>query len=168
MKHDIALGWQLYSFGRRHWNFKHPADLGLGPLDPYGEPQVRSLALREQLEHGTAFLCSYYEHGNCRWWIKGDSYPAGVEFVWDGCRVAGLLVWQGGAATLQPKTYNDRHTAAAQFLEDYTLWCNGELDEDDADDFLEMIQTRDVKRINRRKKKVIQQPVRNLSEEKAK
>lgn len=148
----IKLGWWLYSFSTRHINFKHPDKLGIAPPDKFGEPVIRDFALRRQLDCGTAFFCSYYEHGLCWWGLKG-AQPAGVEFQWDGRRVAGLLVWQGGARTLLPKTFEERQKAAAAFLEDYTKYANGEATEDDPAWWLEEIQVRDARTPGKARKK---------------
>lgn len=118
--------WRLYSFCSRHNEFKHPDTLGLGPLDRFGEPAIRNIGLRQQLKAGTAFLLSYFEHGNSLWMLKEGSIPAGIEFQWDGARVAGLLRWEGKAVDLGPKTYADRMKDAQNFLDIYNAWANGE------------------------------------------
>lgn len=119
-------GWKLHSFCRRHASFKHPDDLGLGPIDPAtGLPKVNNPGLRSKLKHGLAFYLSYFEHGNCIWFLNGEQ-PCGVEFRWDGVRVAGLLVWSSSAKDLGPKTLDARRDDAAAFLKSYTSWCNGE------------------------------------------
>lgn len=119
-------GWKLYSFCRRHSNFRHPDDLGLGSIDPTtGLPKITNPGLRNKLKHGLAFILSYYEHGNCLWLLLGDE-PAGVEFRWDGVRLAGLLVWEDKASHLGPRTFDGRRQDAAVFLRTYTAWCNGE------------------------------------------
>ena len=43
-------GWTLHSFCRRHASFKHPADLGLGDLDPLtGLPRITNPGLRSKV-----------------------------------------------------------------------------------------------------------------------
>lgn len=119
-------GWQLHSFCRRHASFKPPDDLGLGSIDPStGLPKVNNPGLRSKLKHGLAFFLSYFEHGNCLWFLNGQE-PCGVEFQWDGVRVAGLLVWEGKPGDLGPKTFDGRQKDAAGFLKSYTSWCNGD------------------------------------------
>ncbi len=119
-------GWKLYSFGRRHTNFKHPGELGLGDLDPStGLPKIRNPGLRSKLKKGLAFFLSYYEHGCCSWFLHGVQ-PPGVEFMWDGVKVAGLLVWEDKANHLGPKTLEGRRQDAAGFLQTYTAWANGQ------------------------------------------
>lgn len=120
-------GWKAHSFNRRHINVTEPGDLGLShSLDPStGLPTVRNPGLRKKLQTGLAFFLSYYEHGNSMWFLHGEQ-PAGVEFRWDGVRVAGLLVWEGKPGDLGPKTYEDRRADASRFLETYTAWANGE------------------------------------------
>lgn len=133
LSHDADLenpcendGWRVYSFCRRHASFKHPDDLGLGPIDPgTGLPKIKNPGLRSKLKNGLAFILSYYQHGQCLWFLHGDE-PAGVEFRWDGVRVAGLLVWEQRPSELGPKTLDGRRQDAAAFLKTYTSWANGE------------------------------------------
>ena len=122
-EHD---GWKVYSFGRRHANFRHPDDLGLGTIDPgTGLPKINNPGLRSKLRNGLAFFLSYYEHGQCLWFLNGEQ-PPGVEFTWDGVKIAGLLVWEAKASDLGPRTCDGRRQDAADFLQTYTAWCNGE------------------------------------------
>lgn len=119
-------GWKLYSFCRRHASFRHPDDLGLGPINPStGLPKVINPGLRSKLRNGLAFILSYYEHGNCIWFLHGEQ-PPGVEFTWDGVKIAGLLIWEGHRADLGPKTIEGRRQDASAFLTTYTAWANGE------------------------------------------
>lgn len=128
--------WVVHSFGRRHSNFCEPSSLGLGELDSYGEPKVTNIGLRKKLEAGTAFLLSYFEHGNCTWSLKGEGHTC----QFDSVRVAGLLVWSGspkgcGYADIPAgenwdkkhwKTdFKSRQKSAREFLDLYTDWCNG-------------------------------------------
>jgi len=117
--------WKLYSFCTRHNSFKSPSDLGLGALKD-GEPTIRNPGLRQKMKVGLAFFLSYFEHGNCLWFRKGTSAPAGVEFQWDGTRIAGLLVWEHDPSEIGAKTYEDRAKDADAFLNEYTAWSNGE------------------------------------------
>lgn len=109
--------WKLYSFSTRHVNFKHPEELGFDPL---------SIGLRRKLEVGTAFILSYYEHGNSLWMLKDGRIPAGVEFQWDGVRVAGLLIWEHPTSHMGAKSYEDRMKDAQGFLDQYNEWANGQ------------------------------------------
>lgn len=118
--------WTLYSFSRRHSTFKAPCDLGLGGLGEDGTPEVFDLDLQKKLEQGLAFWLSYFEHGNCLWFLRGDPAPPGVEFQWDGRRLAGLLVWEYPEDQIGAKTLEDRRADALAFLKEYTTWCNGE------------------------------------------
>lgn len=119
-------GWRLYSFSDRHNSYKHPEKLGLAMrLGEDGKPVVRNPGLRRKLETGLAFWLSYYEHGRCLWMLYGEERP-GVEFRWDGTRIAGLLVWEEPPKNLGLKTYEERASSARLFLENYTSWCNGE------------------------------------------
>lgn len=117
--------WTIHSFSSRHVNFKHPDELGIGPPDEYGEPIVEDEELKAKLESGLAFFLSYYEHGNSIWFRKGDHRP-GVEYRWDGVRIAGLLVWEHPEDHIGAKTYEERAKDADGFLKAYTSWANGE------------------------------------------
>lgn len=123
---DHAGAWRLYSFNRRHASFTDPESLGLGDaLDPKtGDPKVVNPGLRTKLRVGLAFFLSYYEHGECSWFLKGEGRP-GVEFRWDGNRNAGLLVWEHDPSEMGAKTHADRAKDAESFLDTYTDWCNG-------------------------------------------
>lgn len=119
-------GWKVYSFCRRHAAFRHPNDLGLGDIEQStGLPRITNPGLRSKLKNGLAFFLSYFEHGNCIWFLHGEE-PAGVEFRWDGVKVAGLLVWEGRRDELGPRTLDGRRQDAASFLRTYTSWANGE------------------------------------------
>ncbi len=110
---DYDGQWKLVSFGSRHSNHEDPENYF--PL---------SIGLRQKLNAGTAFLLSYFEHGNCVWDVMGrmDHYP---DFNWDGVRCAGILLWEHPVKELGPKTYEAREQDARNFCEVYTKWCNG-------------------------------------------
>jgi len=102
-------GWKVYSFNRRHANYKSPNDF------------EDSEELREKLEAGLAFKLSYFEHGQCAWSLQGEGY----ECRWDSVDFAGLIIWETDSDDLGPKTYEDREKDARSFIEHYTQWCNG-------------------------------------------
>ncbi len=131
-------GWKLYSFSSKHGSFKHPKDLGLSlELDENRLPIIRNPGLRQKLKRGLAHWLSYFEHGSCVWFRKDGNIPLGVEFQWDGVRLAGLLIWEEKASHLGAKTIEAREEDADHFLHSYTFWSNGEAwqylieDEDD-------------------------------------
>lgn len=105
--------WSLYSFSRRMRNF----------IDPNKLDQRQ---LKKQLKNGSAFFLSYFEHGNCLWFLEEDPTPAGVEFQWDGVKRAGLLRWEHPLEDMGAKTKEQRMADARNFLRYYTAWCNGE------------------------------------------
>ena len=107
--------WTLYSFSNRHHGFKHP--------DNFFENGKPKIGIRRKLEVGTAFILSYYEHGQCAWSLQGT----GPQCQWDSVDVAGILVWEHPVKEMGAKTYVDRRKDAASFLEIYTCWCNGEV-----------------------------------------
>ena len=109
-------GWKLYSFSRKHINFKHP--------DEFFPPNI---GLRRKLKTGTAFILSYFEHGNSFWMLKNspewDSCP---DKQWDGTAVAGMLIYEYNVKELN-KTYEARKANAVAFVESYTNWANGNI-----------------------------------------
>jgi len=121
---DWDCDWKLYSFCTRHTCYKDPEKLGLSyKQDADGLPAKMPVLLRRRLAVGLAFWVSYFEHGNHMWFLKGTKSPPDMR--WDGCRLAGLLVWEHGPRSLGPKTLEDRAKSAAVFLEQYTAWGNG-------------------------------------------
>lgn len=102
---------EIYSFSQRHINYMDPG-------------AVMSLP--------GAVPLSYFEHGNCLWFVAGDPTPPGVEFQWDGVRYAG--VWAPDKECLESNPHpagTEETTAwlrkqARQACELYTAWCNGE------------------------------------------
>ena len=122
--HKDADGmWKPYSFSTGHSNYKHPRDIG---FEQTGALLTPNIGLRRKLKVGLAFYLSYFEHGSCRWMLKNGPIPPGVEFQWDGVRLAGLLVWEEPPENMGAKTYEDRMKDAQQFLDVYNAWCNGE------------------------------------------
>jgi len=117
--------WTLYSFCNRHKNFKHPDDFEVIVSRNHIE-NVRNQTLRRKLKNGLAHWLSYYEHGASYWMRKDGSIPLGVEFQWDGVRVAGLLVWENKATDLGLKTFEDRAKDADTFIKSYNSVINGE------------------------------------------
>lgn len=114
--------WTIYSFGRRHCNYKDPDDFFESrKVDGRWVHVPKSIGLRRKLETGTAFLLSYYEHGACQWSLAGT----GPQCQWDSVSFAGLLVWEHPVKDMGAKTYAEREKDAEQFLETYTNWCNG-------------------------------------------
>lgn len=114
------LSWKPYSFNNRHNNFKKPEELGfVDPMD---------VGLRNKLKAGTAFVLGYFEHGRCIWHISGD-IPMGTQgdYRWDGCNVAGLLLWEHDPKEMGAKTKEARQKDAEAFLEEYNAWCNGDI-----------------------------------------
>ena len=103
------FGWELKSFNSRHKNFVHPDSL-------YGNH-----TLQEKLTKGLAFFVSYYEHGNCLWFLADSETPAGVEFQWDGRKIAGYIEF------MDDENYvpDNIKESAVSFLKMYTDYCNG-------------------------------------------
>lgn len=118
---DRECDWRLISFNTRHLHFQHHETLikrdGTGA----------TAAMRRKLAAGLAFVLSYYEHGDCLWYIPGTHSPPDMQ--WDGCRVAGVLIWgtKNPRRDMGAKTYEDRKKDAEAFVEHYTAWANGHL-----------------------------------------
>lgn len=120
---DSYRAWTPYSFSTKHTNYRHPEELGLSmSVDGNGDPVILNPGLRSKFRAGLAYFLSYYEHGNSVWFLKGHHRP-GIEYQWDGVRVAGLLVWEHSPKEL-PR--DKRAKDAEIFLETYTAWCNGD------------------------------------------
>ena len=110
----------IHSFNRRHTNF----------IDPTSE-QFEAL----QAEHGADLIpLSYYEHGQCLWFVVGSDTPAGVEFQWDGTRFAGVWVPDAGLKGYaddeneplgSPERIARMSEYAKQACTTYTDYCNG-------------------------------------------
>lgn len=83
-----------------------------------------TIGLRRKLECNTAFIISKYEHGMVQYGLKGEVHNCSF----DTTQYAGLLMWNGKAEHLG-KTNEERETGARYFLDDYTDYCNGEIDE---------------------------------------
>jgi hypothetical protein len=126
-------GWKVHSFCSRHRSYKHPSELGLGPD---GLPPVENIGLKRQLEVGTAFILSYYKHGDGCWSLRGE----GPQCHFDSTQIAGLMVWEGkpkdcGWGSVDPDggcrrrnfetTLEARAKNARDTLEVYNEWCNG-------------------------------------------
>lgn len=112
---DMDMG-DIISLSRRHGNFD---------LERFEENQADP----------DCVILSYFEHGNCMWFVCGGSAPAGVEFQWDGTRVAGM--WIPGGSMLQelqlagepgsPARRKKALSLAADACRLYTDWCNGDV-----------------------------------------
>ncbi len=132
---DWDGSWTLYSFGRRHGNFRNPEELGLSlEQDSDGWPVVQNPGLRRKMAVGLAFFVSYYEHSGVQWSLPGE----GMQCRWDSVRCAGLLVWMNKPSDMGARTYEDRKKDARGCLEIYNSWLNGDcyywMVEQDGDD----------------------------------
>ena len=112
--------WQLYSFNSRFSAYADPAKFILP--GPDGKPVPVNVGFARKLKVGTAFILSYFEHGNCVWGHQGET----PNCQWDTTKVAGVLVWEQPAKNLGPKSYMDREKDARNYLEEYTDWANGQ------------------------------------------
>jgi len=116
--------WEPISFSNRHINYKEPGDVGVKGIDSYGDV-VATQRLQRKLDSNTAFILSYFEHGDSVWFLKGHGAP-GTDCRWDGRRIAGILRWNGKARDIG-KTLEEREENAKLFIESYTQWRNGDV-----------------------------------------
>jgi len=112
--------WDVFSFNKRHCNFKDPREFFSGVTSSY-DPIPKTLGLRRKLEVGTAFTLSCYDHSLITWGLRGEVF----QCRWDTAQLAGLLLWKS-KPSLMPKGYKERAQMARDFLVDYNSWCNGE------------------------------------------
>jgi len=107
---------RFVSFNRRHKAYADPSEWIAG-LNRHGEVifTPEGFGLRRQLETGTAFILSYFEHGSSVWSLQG----AGPQCQWDTADVAGIY-WLPSDV---PKDRRREYAKAA--MESYTDWCNG-------------------------------------------
>jgi hypothetical protein len=105
--------WQIYSFSPRHANFRQPGE--------FNTPEFKAACAA-----GLAFVLSYYEHGQSMWMLYGEEVP-GVEFRWDGRRVAGVLIWEEPEENIGAKTPEERREDAAGFIRTYNAIINGDV-----------------------------------------
>jgi hypothetical protein len=118
-------GWKLYSFNSRHASFRDPYEL-LKPVDAEGRVRAKTVGLQRKLDTGTAFLLSYYEHGDGKWMVRGSDKAGSVpDKDFDFARTAGILIWEQPVGNLGAKTYGDREKDAESFVELYSDWANG-------------------------------------------
>lgn len=127
--------WTLVSFNNNHVNSGSPDDylieVGKYVREVYGGRSYErwqrtalrpaNIGLARKFKVGTAFILSYFEHGNCVWSLTGE----GPQCQWDSVSVAGVLLWEHPVKELGAKTYEERAKDARRFLESYTDWCNG-------------------------------------------
>jgi len=109
-----AMG-SIFSFSNRHVN-SIKQEQAEAYLEEYGEDAV--------------FL-SYFEHGLCRWGVKGtmSNMP---DFRWDGVGTAGLWIPDKclleEAKNMKGQERREKMEEwAGQACEVYTQWCNGEV-----------------------------------------
>lgn len=107
--------WKLYSFNRRHLNFRDPEE-----FDVEGDAE-----LQQAFQQGRAHWLHYYQHGSELWMREGGNIPPGVEFVWDGVRRAGILLYDGELS--EDWSYADFCRSADAYLEAYNCVINGEV-----------------------------------------
>lgn len=106
---DWDCQWTLYSFNRRHSNYRDPDEF------------TDDASIQDKIKTGLAFWCDYFEHGQCAWSLHGG----GMQCQWDTAQFAGLLVWENAPDDTGAKTYENRAKDAKACLDVYTEWCNG-------------------------------------------
>lgn len=115
---DFDGAWTLYSFNSRHTHYEDPGVFFNETKTGY----VPKIGIQSKLRAGTAFILSYYEHGNCVWSRQGT----GPQCQWDNVPTGGILLWEHKLSDMGAKTPADRAKDADGFLKEYTAWSNGE------------------------------------------
>lgn len=117
--HEWDGQWTLHGFNSSKVHYTHPDGHGITRA---GESTIKGI--QKKLDDGLAFIVSYYEHGDCVWFIKGRGMP-GTDCQFDSTTVAGVLIWENNENDMGARTYEDRTKDAEGFLKEYTAWCNG-------------------------------------------
>lgn len=117
-------GVRLVSFGRAHRNSKSIWDYYL--RDDEQRRPVPMDHIRDQINTGTVFELSYYEHGDGCWFRRGTGYSRGLQCRFDTVQFAGLLFLDESF----PETAADGRARKVtewvdSLLEIYNNWCNG-------------------------------------------
>lgn len=122
---EDGLGWKIVSFGRSHSNFEDPEKEGYFVRDKGTGALQNSPELQTKLDNGTAFILSYFEHGNCIWFRRGSKHLP--DMCWDGVGVAGILLAPDDWVPYVPEGEKptSREEIVDSILEEYTNWCNG-------------------------------------------
>lgn len=92
---------------------------------PEGRDEYLAELQAEGVDPARVFLVDVYEHGQCRHSLSGTGY----QCPWDTTDGSGVLVALGSDIaeyTHDGKTYTLRDQAA-NLLDTYTQWCNGEV-----------------------------------------
>lgn len=119
--------WKLYSFSTRHPHFKLASSFDV-EVTRNEVLVVNDSSLKTKLDQGLAYWLSFYDHGNVVWFRKDGSVPPGVEFQYDGVRVAGLLIWPENYSVEEMRWAKNPESRIADvdlFLRRYTDWMNG-------------------------------------------
>jgi len=119
---DDCLG-KIFSFGRKHGNFL--------PMEATNIEDA-CVELDKRFGKNRWNFLSYYQHDGCMWFPTGSPAPAGVEFQWDGRRIAGVWVadyqhWEKIRRWKPLKRSDEISKTAALACKLYTAWCNGEV-----------------------------------------
>lgn len=108
--------WTVYTW--QHKRYSLLSDTDRDTFFPQSETTGKyapTLAIRNKLRAGTAFLIKYREHGLSRYSLwHGDLRGSD-----------GIIVWENPVGEMGAKTPEDREEDAALCLETYTEWANG-------------------------------------------
>jgi hypothetical protein len=123
--------WRVVSFSSRHSKYENPDNYLTPVYDERGRFQYadpNNIGLRRKIQCGTAFILSYYEHGQGQWSIKGE----GTQCRWDTADVAGIAFFDSDPSEISranglpmSEKYNARAADLRGFLEEYNNWANG-------------------------------------------
>lgn len=167
-KQKIKLNWPDVSFDSTNWestilqdgkliafvSFHYDQD-AVNPCEDWdGFGMIRSLStkhgnnisieevedmLQDEVCKKQIVALSYFEHGNCRWGIRG-TMDSMADFNWDGVNFAGIWIpdseciasvdiWEKQAKEKGEEfnRYKKFEEMAEQACKTYTAWCNGEV-----------------------------------------
>ena len=127
------LDWELFSFSRRHGNFKDPDNFA-NRLSRVNSP-VSKASWSKKLNANTGFWLDCYQHSCVVWNLHGE----GMQCQWDTAPWGGVLV--GDYKELKKLDRGAREESARYALEIYNSYFNGSIFEwnfqSDDSEFLE-------------------------------
>ncbi len=119
-------GWKVHTFARHKFITDVDPDLYVKKYNrSTGEITPANIGLRRKLEVGLAFWLGCYEHGEIQWALRGEQQSC----QFDSTGLAGIIVWEDQPGDLGPKDYAGREADARKFLDTYTKWCNGHVND---------------------------------------
>lgn len=110
---------------------------GMGRIQSLGRRHGNRITAEEfatvMADDKDAVALSYFEHGNCQWFVRSEQNRHIPDFQWDGVDVAGVWTPDAYLRDDEAKGLKGAERAAkmrewaVQACETYTSWCNGEV-----------------------------------------